>query len=511
MMSRKSIKPTDTSAWKALQKLADIRSQKLNDEKSQYFLEGFLADFTRTEVKGEIKSRLLDLAKECGLHSHIEEMLSGDLVNLTENRAVGHIFLRSHTFQNIFTAKAQRELKRMSVLCEDILMGKKVSSTGEAFTHMVNIGIGGSDLGPAMASTALKDYHTHLKVAFVSNVDAAGILDIMEEFPAERTLFIISSKTFTTQESLQNADSAKEWLRKSLKKEDVSAHFFGVTASPQTAESWGILPENILEFWDWVGGRFSIWSSIGFSLALSIGWENFQDFLKGAAAMDTHFLETPWEENIPILLALHGIWNRNFRHRPTLACLPYAERLRLFPSYLQQLDMESNGKNIDVEGKHISYKTAPVLWGSSGTNSQHAYMQMMHQGTDVVPAEFIGFIRQKNQIESHQEKLLANMVAQAEALAYGEEPIPEKKHQYFRGETPSVILLFDVLNPYYLGMLLSLYEHKIFVQGSIWNINSFDQFGVELGKKLAKNYLTQEDHIPGIFSYIKQHSYGNTH
>ncbi len=504
MNPKEGISPDHTFAWEELSQIAKNKLPLL--EKQSYSKEfgNIIADFSRTELGGDVLNHLISLAEESNLPHDRKLLMQAGILNTTEHRRVSHTHLRKFSTLDPISAQAKSQRDRMFDLVNQVLNSTITSSTGKSFSHIVNIGIGGSDLGPAMATAALEDYKTQLTCHFVSNVDAAGILDVMQVCPPESTLLVISSKTFTTQETMLNAQAAKSWLEQHLGKKESAKHCIAVTANPERAIAWGIVPELILSFDESVGGRFSIWSSIGVSLAFAIGTHHFTELLKGAEAMDQHFFTENFSDNIPVLLALHGIWNRNFRNRNTLAIIPYAERLKRFPSYLQQLDMESNGKCVNRNNQPLLYKTSPCIFGSSGTNAQHAFMQMMHQGTDCIPTEFIGFINQNNQIDIHQQILLTNLVAQAEALAYGE--YNKNNCQNFPGNTPSVMLLFDELNPYNLGSLLALYEHKIFVQGSIWNINSFDQYGVELGKKLTKKYLenNEQESEPEILSLIKK-------
>ena len=461
-----------------------------------------LADFSRTEMKGTLLAELLHFAESSPLAEKMEKMLNGDILNVTENRAAGHIFLRDEELEHAFSRVAQEEKAKMLGLVEEILSGERLSSGGKAFTHVINIGIGGSDLGPAMATKALEDFKTPLQVHYVSNVDGCCIQDVMKCCPPETTLIIISSKTFTTQESLQNAATARSWLEEHLTG-DVPVHFFAVTACPQTAENWGLPASHILTFQEWVGGRFSIWSSIGFSLALSIGTEHFKQFLQGGRDMDRHFFTTAYSENIPVLLALHSVLNRNVRKRGSLAVLPYSERLSLFPAYLQQLEMESNGKRVTMDGADLPRSSGPVVWGEPGTNGQHAFYQLIHQGTQIVPCEFIVAARgEEPALDHHQRLLIANCLAQSRALMRGRtlaeararmaakglsgpELERQARHRVFPGNRPSTTLLIPRLTPFTLGQVVALYEHRVFVEGVILGINSFDQWGVELGKELA--------------------------
>jgi glucose-6-phosphate isomerase len=371
---------------------------------------------------------------------------------------------------------------------------------------VVNIGIGGSDLGPAMVCKALEYYKTHLDVHFVSNVDGNHLAEVVKNLDPETTLFIIASKTFTTQETMTNANSAKEWFLQSANPSDVEKHFVALSTNTQAVVDFGISKENIFEFWDWVGGRYSLWSAIGLSISLSIGYDNFEELLQGAHQVDLHFQETDFTQNIPVIMGLLGIWYRNFFAATSYNIAPYSQYLEKFPAFLQQCDMESNGKSVDRNGDFVDYKTGPIIWGAAGTNGQHAFFQLIHQGTEMVPVDFIAFTKSCNSVEGHQEKLLANCFAQAQALAFGkssEEVEKEKEgnnpskiqnltpYKIFQGNTPSISIVFQALTPFNLGQLIALYEHKIFVQGVLWNIFSFDQFGVELGKKITNTILSE--------------------
>jgi glucose-6-phosphate isomerase len=396
--------------------------------------------------------------------------------------------------------KIKKVLDQMKVFSENIIQGRHTGFSGKKITDIVNIGIGGSDLGPDMVCQALKHYKTRLSVHFVSNVDSNHIAEILKELNPETTLFIIASKTFTTQETMTNALSAKKWFLEIGKEEDVAKHFVALSTNTEAVLEFGISEENIFEFWDWVGGRYSLWSAIGLSISLAIGFENFQQLLLGANEIDQHFLTTPFDKNIPVIMAMLGIWYRNFFAATSYNIAPYSQYLEKFPAYLQQCDMESNGKSVDRNGDFVDYETGPIIWGTAGTNGQHAFFQLIHQGTELIPVDFIAFAKSCNPLSNHQEKLLANCLAQSKALAFGktkEEVLMEEKNnttpnfKVFQGNTPSLSIIFNELSPYNLGQLIALYEHKIFVQGVIWNIYSFDQFGVELGKKIATTILDQ--------------------
>lgn len=527
------INPTQTSAWIALnQHFADtdfdLRSLfQNNPERFNQFSRvrpNYLFDFSKNLINDETFELLVKLAEETELKSAIEKMFSGDKINETEGRAVLHTALRDFSGKEILVdgqnikpgiEKVRHQMKTFS---EKVISGEHKGYSGKEITDVVNIGIGGSDLGPAMVCSALKHYKTRLNVHFVSNVDGNHIAEVVKNLNPETTLFIIASKTFTTQETMTNAETAKNWFLKSAKQEDVAKHFVALSTNIQAVKSFGIAEENIFEFWDWVGGRFSLWSAIGLSIVLAVGYENFEQLLKGAHEADIHFRTADFKENVPVLMALLGIWYRNFFNAATYAILPYSQYLDRFPAYLQQGDMESNGKCVDRNGEFVDYKTGPIIWGEPGTNGQHAFFQLIHQGTELIPADFIAYVKSCNPISDHQEKLLANFFAQTEALAFGKteaEVIAEfenqgkKKEEYqhlinykiFHGNTPTNSFLFNELTPFSLGELIALYEHKIFVQGVIWNIFSFDQFGVELGKVLAGKVLRELKNDEAVISH----------
>jgi len=453
-------------------------------------------DYSKNRITTDTINLLCELAKEIDLSKHIEQMFSGQIINTTEQRAVLHTALRNPQSAPILVngedimPEVRMSLNKMLESAENIRQGK--------WTDIVNIGIGGSDLGPAMATNALIPYAAnHIKCHFVSNVDGTHISETLKYLNPETTLFIIASKTFTTQETLCNANTAKEWLlQKAKAKNIIQNHLIAVTAKPQNAIEFGIDKNNIFPFWDWVGGRYSLWSAIGLSIAIAIGAENFQQFLAGAHTMDEHFRHTPFVKNIPIIMALLGIWNINFFNTKTHAILPYDQYLHLLPAYLQQLEMESNGKHVDINGDSVDYATDPIIWGSVGTNGQHAFHQLLMQGTQTVPADFILPLHSHNPIGQHHTLLYANCLAQSQALMQGrteQQVINENTakelapHKVIPGNVPSNTILINKITPYTLGSLIALYEHKVFVQGIVWGINSFDQWGVELGKQLAKN------------------------
>ena len=517
------INPTQTTAWKALnQHFADtdfdLRTLfQNNPERFNQFSRvrpNYVFDFSKNLINDETFELLIKLAEETELKSSIEKMFSGDKINETEGRAVLHTALRDFSGKEIFVdgqnikPGIEKVLNQMKTFSEKVISGEHKGFSGKEITDVVNIGIGGSDLGPVMVCSALKHFKTRLNVHFVSNVDGNHIAEVVKNLDPETTLFIIASKTFTTQETMTNAETAKNWFLKSGKQEDVAKHFVALSTNIQSVKSFGIAEENIFEFWDWVGGRYSLWSAIGLSIALAVGYENFEQLLRGAHETDVHFQTADFKENIPVLMALLGIWYRNFFNSATYAILPYSQYLDRFPAYLQQGDMESNGKCVDRNGEFVNYETGPIIWGEPGTNGQHAFYQLIHQGTELIPADFIAYVKSCNPVSDHQEKLLANFFAQTEALAFGkteEEVVAEfenqgkKEEEYqhlvnykvFHGNTPTNSLLINELTPFSLGQLIALYEHKIFVQGVIWNVFSFDQFGVELGKVLAGKVLSE--------------------
>lgn len=465
--------PTKAQAWEILSQLKNTKTgESAIGVVSDPALE-LSIDFTKSFMPADVWRSLMDLAEQQQLPKWREKMFAGEPINTTENRAVWHVALRSGEQDEVTT-----ELARM----EDFVT--KTHNSGK-FTDVVHIGIGGSDLGPRLVCNALSHLTKVLNVHFVANVDAADIEEVLKPLDPDTTLFVIASKTFTTQETMMNAEFAKKWLG-DLPIED---HMIALSTNATDVAGFGIDTDNMFPFWDWVGGRFSVWSAIGMPIALAYGFDVFRRFLNGARAMDAHFRTQSSDHNLPIMLALWGIWNRNFMDRPALAVLPYAQNLSLMANFLQQLDMESNGKSVNREGEFITdYKTGPIVFGQAGTNGQHAFHQWLHQGTDVVPSEVI-IAKETVYDADHQTVLNANAYAQVEAFADGFENLDDK-HKHYAGGRPSAMIVLEKINPASLGELIALYEHKIFVQGIIWNINSFDQFGVELGKKLAKNLLT---------------------
>lgn len=465
-------------------------------------------DYSKNRISDETIKLLLKFAEKMNLKTEIERMYSGDKINETENRAVLHTALRE-TGDRVYKIdgvsvmpliiKERNKMKEMSDLIRN---GKWNGYSGKPVNTVVNIGIGGSDLGPKMVFEALKAYSLDsLDFYFVSNVDGSDLMEVLKKCKPETTLFIIASKTFTTQETMTNAYYAREWLFEFYKTyKATSSHFLALSTNIQEVKKFGIDENNILEFWDWVGGRYSLTSVIGLSIMISIGYDNFYSMLKGFNSIDDHFIDTEFEQNIPVIMGLIGFWYNNFFGFETAAILPYSQYLHRFPAYLQQADMESNGKSTDRNGRTVEYETGTVIWGEPGTNGQHAFYQLIHQGTKIIPSDFIGFIKPVNSTEEHHDKLMANFFAQTEALAFGkgiedlkEEGVDKKliPFKIFRGNRPTNTLLFDKLTPYSLGQLIAIYEHKIYTQGILWNIYSFDQWGVELGKVLAKKILSE--------------------
>ncbi len=540
------INPTETNIWEYLvehflENEFDLRT--LFAENPRRFEEfsvkrdNYLFDYSKNLINSTTMEYLLRLAEETKVKEAINLMFSGEKINETENKAVLHTALRDFSDKPIFVdgedvkPKIKRVLSQMRLFSEKVISGEYRGFSGEKITDVVNIGIGGSDLGPVMVCSALKHYKTRLNTHFISNVDGNHLAEVLKNLNPETTLFIVASKTFTTQETITNAFSAKKWFLQKATEEDVAKHFVALSTNIDAVKSFGIAEENIFEFWDWVGGRYSLWSAIGLSIVLSIGYDNFEKLLKGANETDVHFQTAEFSQNIPILMALLGIWYRNFAGASSYAVLPYSQYLERFPAYLQQTDMESNGKFVDRNGDFVNYEAGTIIWGEAGTNGQHSFYQLLHQGTELIPADFIAFVRSCNVVADHQEKLLANFFAQTEALAFGkneDEVYTELKqsgntddeiykilsYKVFQGNSPTNSLLIDELTPYSLGQLIALYEHKIFVQGVIWNVYSFDQFGVELGKVLANKILPElhsDDKIDshdsstnGLINYFKE-------
>lgn len=522
----KNINPTQTAAWQALQKhfdemkdvtIADLFA-KDGDRFSKFsatFDDQMLVDYSKNRITEETLAKLQDLAKECDLAGAIKSMFSGEKINRTENRAVLHVALRNRSNTPILVdgkdvmPEVNAVLEKMKTFSEAIISGEWKGYTGKAITDVVNIGIGGSDLGPYMVTEALRPYENHLNMHFVSNVDGTHIAEVLKKVNPETTLFLVASKTFTTQETMTNAHSARDWFLKAAGDEKhVAKHFAALSTNAKAVGEFGIDTANMFEFWDWVGGRYSLWSAIGLSIVLSIGFDNFVELLSGAHAMDKHFSTTPAEKNLPVLLALIGIWYNNFFGAETEAILPYDQYMHRFAAYFQQGNMESNGKYVDRNGKVVDYQTGPIIWGEPGTNGQHAFYQLIHQGTKMVPCDFIAPAITHNPLSDHHQKLLSNFFAQTEALAFGKSrEVVEQEYRdqgkdpatldyvvpfkVFEGNRPTNSILLREITPFSLGALIALYEHKIFTQGVILNIFTFDQWGVELGKQLANRILPE--------------------
>ncbi|MFD0799077.1 glucose-6-phosphate isomerase [Maribacter chungangensis] len=524
-MSLPKIDPSTTKAWG---KLTAHYTKTTSDEIKNHFHEDagraskftvhwkdFFFDYSKNRISAETMSLLLELADAVKLKEAISASFRGDAINETEGRAVLHSALRAkendivkvngiNVVPEVYAVK-----QRIKGFADAVVNGQRKGFTGKAFTDVVNIGIGGSDLGPAMVTEALKFYKNHLKVHFVSNVDGDHVNEVLKELNPETTLFVVVSKTFTTQETLSNATTIKKWFLSEnfgTTQEDIAKHFAAVSTNTEKIGEFGITADNVFPMWDWVGGRFSLWSAVGLSIALAVGYENFNDLLKGANEMDSHFKEADLSENIPVIMALLSVWYNNFYGAETEAIIPYTQYLSRFSAYLQQGIMESNGKSVDRNGNRTVYETGTIIWGEPGTNAQHAFFQLIHQGTKLIPTDFIGFKRSLHGNTDHHNKLMANFFAQTEALMNGkaiDEVIAELKNKgrseeeietlapfkVFEGNKPTNTLLIDSLTPSSLGALIALYEHKIFVQGVVWNIFSYDQWGVELGKQLAGTIL----------------------
>lgn len=523
-MSLQNINPSTTEAW---QKLRDhfydmqtnsIKEMFANDsqraEKFHIQWEDFLVDYSKNNITQQTIDLLLELANEVGLNEAIKSYFSGENINQTEDRAVLHTALRANENDEVLVdgkniiPEIFQVKEKIQVFSNEVISGNKKGYTNKAFTDIVNIGIGGSDLGPAMVVEALQYYSNDLNIHFVSNIDGDHVNEIIKKLNPETTLFVIVSKTFTTQETLSNAETIREWFLKSAKQEDVAKHFVAVSTNIEKVTDFGINSESIFPMWDWVGGRFSLWSAVGLTISLAIGFDNFDALLKGANKMDSHFKETSFDKNIPVVLALISIWYNNFFGAETEAIIPYTQYLQKLAPYLQQGIMESNGKSIGRDGNPVNYQTGTIIWGEPGTNSQHAFFQLIHQGTKLIPTDFIGYKESLYGNKDHHNKLMSNFFAQTEALLMGKSEsqvkaefikkgISEEKVEFlvpfkvFRGDKPTNTLLINKLTPESLGSLIALYEHKIFVQGVIWNIFSYDQWGVELGKQLANSILEE--------------------
>ncbi|MDI9879755.1 glucose-6-phosphate isomerase [Flectobacillus longus] len=521
----KSVPFNQTVAFQHLTKLkAEVEQTPLKElftadserfEKYSIRFEDILVDYSKNLVNEKTKAALIALANECELDDAIERMFTGDLINKTENRAVLHVALRNRSNTPIAVGgedvmpAVNAVLDKMKDFSEKVISGAWKGYSDKAITDVVNIGIGGSDLGPVMVTEALKPYKNHLNLHFVSNVDGTHIAEVLKKVNPETTLFLIASKTFTTQETMANAHSARDWfVANGGSLEAVAKHFVAISTNEKEVVKFGIDSANMFGFWDWVGGRYSLWSAIGLSIVLSIGFENFIELLEGAHAMDKHFRTTDFNENIPVILALVGIWYNNFFDADSHALLPYDQYMHRFAAYFQQGDMESNGKYVGRDGKAVDYQTGPIIWGEPGTNGQHAFYQLIHQGTKLIPCDFLAPAQSQNVIGNHHQLLLSNFFAQTEALMNGktyEEVVAEFEKagksaeeiaelapfKVFQGNRPTNSILFKKLTPRTLGSLVAMYEHKIFVQGVIWNIFSYDQWGVELGKQLANKILPE--------------------
>lgn len=516
---------TETQAYRYLaDHFIDINSKNMKQlfaedpERFQKFtilFDDILLDYSKNRINDTTIALLVQLAKECKLDEAIKAMYKGEAINQTENRPVLHIALRNQSNTPILVEgqdvmpEVNRVLDKMKSFSEKVISGEWKGYTGKAITDVVNIGIGGSDLGPVMVTEALKAYKNHLNMHFVSNIDGTHMVETLKGVDPETTLFLVASKTFTTQETMTNARTARAWfLEKGAAEEDIAKHFAALSTNSKDVAAFGINTDNMFEFWDWVGGRYSLWSAIGLPIALSLGFDKFEELLKGAHATDQHFESTPFEKNIPVILGLLGVWYINFFNAETQAILPYDQYMHRFAAYFQQGDMESNGKHVDRNGKEVDYETGPVIWGEPGTNGQHAFYQLIHQGTRLIPCDFIAPAQSLNPIGEHHPILLSNFFAQTEALMNGktEEQIHSElsaegksaeeieklaPFKVFEGNRPTNSFLLKKITPYSLGALIAMYEHKIFVQGIIWNIFSFDQWGVELGKQLAKSILPE--------------------
>ena len=529
-MALKSINPTTTSAWKKLEShFNSIKDDHMKDwfaqnpnRANEFTIEwdDFYVDYSKNRITSETIELLLNLADEVDLRDAISKYFEGDIINETEGRAVLHTALRALKDSNINqggvnvvdeVAEVKQKINEFST---DVISGKLKGYSGKQFTDIVNIGIGGSDLGPAMVVDALQYYKNHLNVHFVSNVDGDHVNEVIKRLDPETTLFVVVSKSFTTQETLSNANTIREWFLKSAPKDAIGKHFIAVSTNIKKVKDFGIEEDNIFPMWNWVGGRFSLWSAVGLSISLSLGYNNFEALLNGANKMDIHFKTASFNENVPIILALLSIWYNNFFKAESEAVIAYSQYLNQFATYLQQGIMESNGKIVDRSGNKTNYQTGTLIWGEPGTNSQHAFFQLIHQGTKLIPADFIGFKKSLHGNKEHHDKLISNFIAQTEALLNGKDAdavVSELKEKgvseaeiatltpfkVFDGNKPTNTLFINKLTPESLGKLIALYEHKIFVQGVIWNIYSYDQWGVELGKQLANNILNE---INGVSS-----------
>jgi glucose-6-phosphate isomerase len=519
-MALPNINPTSTDSWKKLKEhfndVKDVHMKDLfaedKDRANKFTIkwDDFYVDFSKNRITSETFKYLLELADDVKLKAAIESQFSGEIINQTEGRAVLHTALRAPESYNVkvdgenVVPEVYKVKRKIETFTNEIVNGDLKGYTGKPFDTIVNIGIGGSDLGPAMVVDSLQYYKNHLTTYFVSNVDGDHVNEVIKKLNPETTLFVIVSKTFTTQETLSNANTLKEWFLKSANEVDIAKHFVAVSTNIESVKNFGIDQNNIFPMWDWVGGRFSLWSAVGLSISLAVGYDNYDSLLKGANKMDIHFKNEDFKNNIPVVLALISVWYNNFFGAESEAVIPYSQYLNQFATYLQQGIMESNGKSIDRNGNPIDYETGTLIWGEPGTNSQHAFFQLIHQGTKLVPADFIGFTKSLHGNQDHQDKLTSNFLAQTEALLNGkteaevlaegtrEDIIPFK---IFQGNKPTNTIFINKLSPESLGKLIAMYEHKIFVQGIIWNIFSYDQFGVELGKQLASKILQEFSNV----------------
>ena len=514
-----------TKAWKKLEShYKHFRKVEMKDlfacdadraKKFSVNLEAMYVDYSKNRINDRTMKLLLNLARECDLENKIKAMFKGDKINVTERRPVLHIALRNRANTPIYVdgknvmPQINEVLAKMKKFSDAVRFGEFKGQTGKKLTNIVNIGIGGSDLGPVMACEALRKYWAKdINCYFISNIDGTACAEVLNKVDPETTLFIVASKTFTTIETLTNAKTCRKWLVDALGEHAVAKHFVALSTNTKEVEKFGINPENMFEFWDFVGGRYSMWSAIGLIIAIAVGFENFERMLEGAYAMDQHFYNTDFEHNIPVILGMLGIWYNNFFGLHRYAVIPYDQYLQYVPMYLQQLDMESNGKFVAMNGEYVKYATGPVLFGGAGTNVQHSFFQLIHQGTEIVPMDFVIPAISHNEIGEHHEILVANVLAQGEALMRGKtvkEAVAElkkagksreeisylKKFKSFEGNRPSNTIVFKKMDPYTLGMLIAMYEHKVFVQGVVWNVDSFDQYGVELGKQMALSILPE--------------------
>ena len=523
-MALQNTNPTTTIAWQKLQnhfqEMQNASMKKMFSEDktraSQFHLHwnDFVVDYSKNIVNQETMNLLLELANDVQLKDAIAKYFEGDVINQTENRAVLHTALRANSTSKIAVDgenvipeifQVKEKIKKFT---NEVVNGDRKGFTGKSFTDIVNIGIGGSDLGPAMAVEALQFYKNHLNIHFVSNVDGDHVNEIIKKINPETTLFVVASKTFTTQETLTNSQTIKKWFLESAKQEDVAKHFVAVSTNIQKVTEFGINPDNVFPMWDWVGGRFSLWSAVGLSVSLAVGFDNYDALLTGANEMDEHFKTADFDKNIPVTVALLSIWYNNFFGAESEALIPYTQYLQKLAPYLQQGTMESNGKSVGRDGKQVNYQTGTIIWGEPGTNSQHAFFQLIHQGTKLIPSDFIGFVKPLYGNDDHHDKLMSNFFAQTEALMNGKtaeqvqaefdkQGLSAEKAKFllpfkvFNGNKPTNTILIQKLTPKSLGSLIALYEHKIFVQGIIWNIFSYDQWGVELGKQLANSILDE--------------------